>query len=73
MAEEIIKREFNDGSVSYMLGDDFHREDGPAVTFSDGSIGWYLHGKNYVFSRYLEKLKKTKSDKEIMMLRLKYD
>jgi hypothetical protein len=72
MTEEIIKREFYDGTVFYMLGGVFHREDGPAMTLADGSIGWYLHGKNYVFSRYLEKLKKTKSPKEIFMLSLKY-
>jgi hypothetical protein len=73
MAEEIIKREFNDGSVFYMLGGGFHREDGPAVTFSDGTKCWYLHGQIYFFNQYLKELKKTKSAKEILMLSLKYD
>ncbi len=63
---------FSTGATFYFYNDDLHREDGPAMTLPDGSIGWYLHGKNYVFSRYLEKLKKTKSDKEVFLLRLKY-
>ena len=72
MTEEIIKGEFNDGSVYYLCGDDFHREDGPAVILADGRKCWYLHGKIYVFEHYLNELSKTKTPKEILMLRLKY-
>ena len=49
-----------------------HREDGPAVDLSDGRKYWYLHGKIYYYDKYLEELSKTKSPKEILMLRLKY-
>jgi hypothetical protein len=63
---------FQSGATFYFYNDDLHREDGPAVTLSDGTKSWYLHGEIYFFNQYLEELSKTKSPKEIMMLRLKY-
>jgi hypothetical protein len=26
-------------------GKKFHREDGPAITYSDGAVEWWLHGR----------------------------
>jgi hypothetical protein len=63
---------FPNGKTFYFYNDDLHREDGPAVEYPDGRKYWLLHGEAYVFSRYLEKLSETKSDKEIFLLRLKY-
>lgn len=33
------------GTVVYMLGDDYHRVDGPAIEYSDGTKEWYQYGK----------------------------
>ena len=64
---------FSTGATFYYYNDDLHREDGPAVTLSDGALGWYLNGFGYIYETYLEELSKTKSAKEILVLRLKYD
>ena len=34
-----------DGDKYWSLNGKWHREDGPAVEWSDGSKSWYLHGK----------------------------
>jgi|ERR1700691_915888 len=31
--------------IEYYLNDKLHREDGPAVIYSDGTINYYLNGK----------------------------
>jgi len=41
---EIIKIEYPD-RVEYRLHGQYHREDGPAVEFDNGSKYWYLHGE----------------------------
>jgi hypothetical protein len=48
-----------------------HREDGPAVIFRSGKIGWYLNDHFYKFDAWLIKLNKT--DEAKMMLRLQYE
>jgi len=34
----------DDGSVRWFYKDKLHREDGPAVTLSNGIKGWYING-----------------------------
>ena len=34
-----------DGYKSWWLNDKRHREDGPALTYSDGRVFWYLNGE----------------------------
>lgn len=34
-----------DGYKSWWLNDKRHREDGPALTHSDGRVFWYLNGE----------------------------
>lgn len=34
-----------DGRKSYLLRDDFHREDGPAIEFANGNKHYYRYGK----------------------------
>ena len=36
--------EYN-GTKKYYLNDKLHREDGPAVEYTDGTFTWYLHGE----------------------------
>ena len=37
--------------------DDFHREDGPAVEYSDGFKAWYLNDEEYSEEDYNDKIK----------------
>jgi len=41
---EIVKTEYED-KVEYTLNGEFHREDGPAIEYTNGSKYWYLNGK----------------------------
>ena len=34
-----------DGNKYWWLGDDLHREDGPAIEYNDGGKQWCLNGK----------------------------
>ena len=48
-----------------------HRTDGPALTYLNGWIFWYLHGNLYDFNEWL-KLTPI-SDEQKMLLRLQYE
>ena len=37
--------EYKNGSIEYYLNGEYHREDGPAVIFSNGRKDWYLKDK----------------------------
>jgi hypothetical protein len=39
--------EYKCGSKTWWIGDMRHRENGPAVMFSDGIRMWYLNGKQF--------------------------
>jgi len=52
--------EFDTGAIlcrtntgTYYRGHLIHREDGPAVEYSNGSKYWYLNGKEYSEQEYL--------------------
>lgn len=36
-----------DGTKSWWLNDELHREDGPAIEYKDGTKCWYIHGKRH--------------------------
>ena len=72
MDYEITVDEDADGSKCWYLNGELHRVDGPAVEYANGDKYWYLNGSSFSFDEYLEELSKTKSLKEIMLLRLKY-
>ena len=38
---------YDKGNKFWYLNDKLHREDGPAMEFSDGDRGWYLNGKQH--------------------------
>ncbi len=64
---------FDSGKKVWIVNDKRHRDDGPALTWADGTYDWYLDGIYYqAFEDYIKELKKTKSPKEILMLKLKY-
>jgi hypothetical protein len=65
--------EWYNGDKDWHLNGFLHREDGPAVEWVHNSNEWYLYGKYYSFQDYLKILKKMgKSDKDIILLALKY-
>ena len=39
--------EDRNGSIFYFLNGKYHREDGPAIIYSDGALGYYLNGKRH--------------------------
>jgi hypothetical protein len=59
------------GTIRYQLNDLFHREDGPAIIWPDGTQWWMLNGKEYSFRDFCKKLKL--SDEDIVFLKLKYN
>jgi hypothetical protein len=43
---DIVTKQVGDlGTVTWYLGDIFHRTDGPAIVYPDGTQQWYSHGK----------------------------
>jgi hypothetical protein len=38
----------------------FHREDGPAIEYSNGSKYWYLNGISYTEQEYKKKMRSRK-------------
>jgi hypothetical protein len=65
--------EWADGSKFWFLNGQRHRVDGPAYEWANGDKEWYLNNNRYTFQDYLKKLKEMgKSDKDIMLIALKY-
>jgi hypothetical protein len=46
MIEYTVKVHTN-GTKSWYLNGKFHREDGPAIEWSDGTKSWWLNGKRH--------------------------
>lgn len=49
---------FSSGEKHWLLNGRFHREDGPAIEWSDGVKYWYLNGNNYSKKQYQKALEK---------------
>jgi hypothetical protein len=65
--------EWPDGTKFWYLNGQCHRKNGPAVEDINGYKEWRLNNIIYTFQDYLKKLKEIgKSDKDIMLLALKY-
>ena len=45
MKNKSIMREYLDGTKSWVLGEQYHREDGPAIEWLNGAGEWYFKGK----------------------------
>ena len=56
MIEYIVK--VYDNYTEWYLNDQRHREDGPAIEYSDGSKHWWLNGKGYTESDYKKEILK---------------
>jgi len=62
--------EYELGGKDYYFYGMLHREDGPAVEYSNGALDWYLNGLFYLFEEWLEKT--SLKDEEKILLKLKY-
>ena len=45
MKQQPQREIYPDGTIYWLLNDQLHREDGPAIEYTDGSKGWLLHHK----------------------------
>jgi hypothetical protein len=54
-----MKKIVNQFGTYYLLNGQWHREDGPAAEYANGTKYWYLQGKEYTEEEYwrLVKLK----------------
>lgn len=48
-----------------------HREDGPAIEWTDGRCTWWLHGQIYTFAEWCDRVKLSEEEKTMLLLRLK--
>lgn len=46
------------GTKFWYKGNNYHREDGPAIEYIDGIKRWYLNGINYTEERYNKEIAK---------------
>jgi len=50
---------YPNGTKYWWLNDQYHREDGPSIRFSNGEEYWYLYGhKYYLKEEYLKAAKR---------------
>jgi len=62
---------YSNGDMEWRVNGLFHREDGPALDYSDGKVFWWLDGCPILFDVWCNKLNKTNEEK--VFLRLKYE
>lgn len=55
----IYQVEVNKSGTFWRLNGNFHREDGPAVEWNDGTKGWWLNGKQYTEEEFNRATKKV--------------
>lgn len=60
-----------DGNKSHYKNNVLHRDDGPAVIYSDGDMEWCINGTEYTFEEYCEEL--NLSQEQVLKLALKYN
>jgi hypothetical protein len=58
--KEYTVRVYDIGTKRWFLDDKLHREDGPAVEWSDGSKRWFLNGKEYTEAEFKAKMAPVK-------------
>jgi hypothetical protein len=76
--EQFDAKEQSDGSyldhsgtiIWYNKAGDWHREDGPAVSYTSGDVGWFLNDISHTFADWLTLT--PISDEQKMLLRLQY-
>jgi hypothetical protein len=51
----------DDGSKEWYLNNKLHREDGPAVEYTDGTKLWYFHGVKLSETEWRKRVQKVKA------------
>jgi len=64
--KEYGKQELSNYEAIYSRISTFHREDGPALEWSDGTDEWFLDGKSYFKDSYCKMIQEVK-DMDIAM------
>jgi len=54
---------YNNNGMQYYRGYLLHRQDGPAIEWSDRSISWILNGKKYLEKEYWNMINLKKKSK----------
>lgn len=62
-------REYPDGTKIWWKNGIRHREDGPAVEYTNGDIEWYLYGRRYSFDVWCAKMYISSEEKTLLMLK----
>ena len=57
----------------YEIDGKYHREDGPAIEFADGTRYRFLNDVGYPFEQYFELIKTKMTQKEQILFKLKYN
>ena len=63
-----MKIEYKNYTVWRNEAGELHREDGPAVKWSDGDKEWWLNGKCYSLEEYMELISDENRDKILFNL-----
>jgi hypothetical protein len=56
---------------AWHLNGRFHRDDGPAIEYADGGVGWYLFDQELTLNAWLI-ANTSMTDEEKVMFKLKY-
>ena len=65
-----IMKEDANGTKRWYLGEQYHREDGPAIIWRGGHVRWYLYDRIMSFEEWLALV--GMDDEEKVMLKLEY-
>tara|TARA_R110000824_G_scaffold75436_1_gene191486 strand:- start:289 stop:531 length:243 start_codon:yes stop_codon:yes gene_type:complete len=63
---------YTNGDKFWFLHGKHHREDGPAIEWSDGTKEWYLNGKHLTEKQFNKKMKKPCENKIVEIDGIKY-
>ena len=61
-----------DGAKQWYLNGKLHREDGPAIEYTNGTKHWYLNGKYLTEKQFNKKMKKPCNNKVVEIDGIKY-
>ena len=61
----------DDGDLVWVVNGRWHRTDGPAIEYADGSVEWIWRGRFEYFDYWLE-INTTISEEQKVMLKLQY-
>ena len=58
--KEYTVRVYDIGTKHWLLNGNLHREDGPAIEYASGKLGWFLNNKPYTEAEFKAKMAPAK-------------